>query len=260
VISSPYARRGAVWEAFERHYGANGDPRIVVAQGASRDFNPSLPQRVVDRAYEKDPIAASAEYGGLFRSDLERFLTIESVHACLMPGVHEIAPQRGRSYVAFVDPSGGSADSMTLAIAFRQDDGAIMAAIRERKPPFSPEQTVAEFVQVLRSYGVNEIRSDRYGAEWVAESFFRHGIRLRPSEKSRSEIYAEVLPAINSRQVSLLDDKRLIAQLVSLERRTSRSGKDSIDHAPGAHDDIANAAAGALVFAVGRRGPTLHWG
>jgi len=35
-----------------------------------------------------------------------------------------------------------------------------------------------------------------------------------------------------------------------LERRTSRAGKDSIDHVPGGHDDVANAAAGAAVIAV----------
>ena len=40
---------------------------------------------------------------------------------------------------------------------------------------------------------------------------------------------------------------RLIAQPCGLEGRTTRSGKDSIDHAPGAHDDIANTLAGALV-------------
>jgi hypothetical protein len=39
----------------------------------------------------------------------------------------------------------------------------------------------------------------------------------------------------------------LIAQLLGLERRTARSGKDSIDHAPGGHDDVANAAASALL-------------
>jgi hypothetical protein len=37
--------------------------------------------------------------------------------------------------------------------------------------------------------------------------------------------------------------------MISLERRTSRGGRDSIDHAPGAHDDVANAVAGALVIA-----------
>jgi len=33
------------------------------------------------------------------------------------------------------------------------------------------------------------------------------------------------------------------------ERRTTRGGRDSIDHLPGAHDDLANAVAGALVTA-----------
>jgi hypothetical protein len=35
-----------------------------------------------------------------------------------------------------------------------------------------------------------------------------------------------------------------------LERRTARGGKDSIDHSPGQHDDVANAVAGALVLAA----------
>jgi kumamolisin len=42
----------------------------------------------------------------------------------------------------------------------------------------------------------------------------------------------------------------VIAQLVGLERRTSRGGRDSIDHPLGSHDDVANAAGGALVLAA----------
>ena len=37
---------------------------------------------------------------------------------------------------------------------------------------------------------------------------------------------------------------------MSLDRRTGRSGKDSVDHGPRGHDDVANAAAGALVAAA----------
>ncbi|WP_148360629.1 hypothetical protein [Acidisphaera rubrifaciens] len=55
----------------------------------------------------------------------------------------------------------------------------------------------------------------------------------------------------------LLDVPRLTAQLCALERRTARGGRDSIDHAPGAHDDLANAAAGALVQVLGDRVPAL---
>jgi len=36
-----------------------------------------------------------------------------------------------------------------------------------------------------------------------------------------------------------------VAQICGMERRTGRSGKDSIDHAPNGHDDLANAVAGA---------------
>lgn len=40
IASSPYAKRGVLWETHRRHYGPDGDPLILVAQGTSRDFNP----------------------------------------------------------------------------------------------------------------------------------------------------------------------------------------------------------------------------
>ena len=54
----------------------------------------------------------------------------------------------------------------------------------------------------------------------------------------------------------LLDHRKFIAQLCNLERRVARGGKDSIDHPNDkkSHDDIANAAAGALVLAASKKG------
>ncbi len=78
----------------------------MVAKAASRTMNPSLPQKIVDRAYEEDPEAASAEYGAEFRSDLEAFVSREVVEGCVIPGVHERPPASGVSYQAFVDPIG----------------------------------------------------------------------------------------------------------------------------------------------------------
>jgi hypothetical protein len=37
-----------------------------------------------------------------------------------------------------------------------------------------------------------------------------------------------------------------------LERRTTRGGKDSIDHPPGGRDDVANAIAGAVHLVLAR--------
>lgn len=54
--------------------------------------------------------------------------------------MNERAPVSGVVYFGFVDPSGGSGDSMTLAIGLRQGDVVIIDAVRERRPPFSAEE------------------------------------------------------------------------------------------------------------------------
>jgi hypothetical protein len=62
------------------------------------------------------------------------------------------------------------------------------------------------------------------------------------------DVLRECKPPLNSGAVELLHNQRLTNQLLGLERRTARSGKESIEHGPGRHDDVANAAAGALVL------------
>jgi hypothetical protein len=249
-ISSPYAKRGELWSAFKRDYGAAGDPRILVAKAPSLTLNPTLPQRVVDRAYERDPLAAAAEYGAEFRNDIESFVSPEAVEACVDVGVFERAPLAGIAYTAFCDPSGGSADAFSLALAHRDPDGRlVLDCVRERMPPFSPEDVVNEFAAILKSYRCASVSGDKYAGEFPRELFQKRGVTYRPSERSKSELYVELLPLINSRRVDLLDDRKGISQLIGLERRTARSGKDSIDHAPGGHDDRINSIAGALVLA-----------
>ena len=122
--------------------------------------------------------------------------------------------------------------------------------MREVRPPFSPEAVVAEFAATLRSYRVTKVSGDRYAGEWPREQFRKFGITYEVAAKPKSDLFRDLLPMLNSRRVELLDHPKLISQLVGLERRTARSGRDSIDHAPGAHDDVANAAAGALLGAL----------
>jgi hypothetical protein len=154
------------------------------------------------------------------------------------------------TYFGFVDPSGGSSDSMTLGIAHSSKNVAVLDGVWEKKPPFSPEDVVEAFSETLKSYGITSVSGDRYGGLWPAERFRVHGIEYRPSERTRSEIYQEFLALANSRRVRLPFAQRLRIQFKTLERRTNRSGRDSVDHGPGGHDDVANAAAGALVLAA----------
>lgn len=247
--SSPYRKRGVLHQAFVKHYGRD-DTRVLVWKAPSLAMNPSLDPAIIAEAYEDDPDAAAAEYGAEFRNDLSDFVPRAVVDAATTPGRFEIPPISGVSYVAFTDPSGGTgADSMTLAIAHAEGDRAILDAMREVRPPFSPEAATMDFVTLLKTYGVRRVQGDRYAGEWPRERFRTHGIEYDLSDRPKSDIYRDFLPLLNGGRAELLNVPRLGSQLAGLERRTARSGRDSIDHAPGGHDDVANAAAGALLLA-----------
>jgi hypothetical protein len=62
IASSPYAKRGVLWDAFKRDYGPDGDPAILVAKGATREFNPTVTQKFIDRQLERDRAHATGEY------------------------------------------------------------------------------------------------------------------------------------------------------------------------------------------------------
>ena len=81
AITTPYSKRGEPWNIYKRDYGSTGDRLVLVAKASSRMLNPILPQKVVDRAFERDPASAAAEYGAEFRSDIEAFMSPEAVDA-----------------------------------------------------------------------------------------------------------------------------------------------------------------------------------
>jgi hypothetical protein len=251
-ISSPYARRGVLWQAFSEHYGKAEAPALVW-KSATRDMNPTVSNATIALAYARDAAAASAEYGAEFRTDVEGFLSLEVVEAAVRERT-ELRPIPSVNYRAFVDPSGGQSDSFTLAIAHLEKETAVLDLLHEIQAPFSPEAAVAQFCAVLKSYRISEVTGDRYAGEWSREQFQKRGISYRVSEQTRSELYLELLPLLTSGQCELLRNKKLVAQLVGLERHTARSGRDSVDHCPGGHDDCSNAVAGVLVLVGGGSG------
>ena len=67
--SSPYARRGSLWENYHRYFGQVGGP--LIWQAGTRRMNPTVSQAFIDAEMEKDPVSAAAEYLAEFRTDIE---------------------------------------------------------------------------------------------------------------------------------------------------------------------------------------------
>jgi hypothetical protein len=267
-ITSPWGRSGEAYKAFDQHFGMKGDPEILVVRGETRKFNPTISEKVIERAYRRDQIAAATEYGGEFRSDLESYISIETLRQHVLPGRIELPPpanmqERFNERYAFIDAAGGAGggDAMVLAIAHAEvrDDGdytIVLDVIRERSR-FNPEEYVAELCQLLHAYGVDSVVGDAWGSQFVREQFEKRNIKYQlvgevdEEWKSKSDLYRQLVPLLNSPgRLELLDNDKMVAQFVGLERKTVRgSNRDSIDHAPNSHDDTANAVAGALLLA-----------
>jgi hypothetical protein len=148
---------------------------------------------------------------------------------------------------------------MTIAIGHAERDGMIVLdALREAKPPFSPDAVCEEFVELLRRYDIRSVVGDKWGGQFVQEQFEKRGISYEPTTIVKSELYRELLPNLNAGRVQLLDHPRLVGQLCNLERRVGWGGaRDVFDHPRGMHDDLANAAAGAVVLIANDRRVTL---
>jgi hypothetical protein len=251
--SSPYARKGALWKAFEKHYGRD-DSNVLFWRAPTRTMNPMFPQAEIDSLMDEDPQACASEYLAEFRDDIASFIDRDSVLACVRPGLYEIPYIFRENYSAFADPSGGRNDSFTFAIASSHYEGDVRIArlclLREYSAPCDPSVVIDDICKICREYKIFAVMGDRYGGEFPPERFRSHGVTYQISEKTKSEIYRDALPLLNSGRVELLDDKKLIAQICSLERRVGRgTGRDIIDHRPGGHDDVCNAALGALMQA-----------
>lgn len=249
VLSTPYARQGVLYDAYRRWYGQPGGP--LVWKASSRMMNPTISEEVIARAMEEDPAGARSEWLAEFREDLEMIFSLDAVERCVVPGRGELPPVKGFEYCGFCDPSGGRSDSFTLGISHRSRSGRlVLDVLREARPPFRPEDVVGEYAQLLRSYGLSELTADAYAGEWVSAAFLKHGLAVVQAPMPKSDLYLNLLPHVSNGGLELPDSKRLVTQLVGLERRTRTGGRDKVDHGPGGHDDLANSAAGALVLAA----------
>jgi len=262
--SSVYRQKGYMYRKFRDLHGNDASDDICWF-APSKVMNPKLRQGVIDAALAEDQHKAAAEYQNVWREDLTDCFPQDAVEACTDYDTFERPPQPGNHYVAFTDSASGTGtDSFALCITHRLHDEAgtvLVDAIRERKPRFVPSAVIAEYCTLLKSYGIAEVHGDIY-AGGMQDEWLRNGIRFVAAEFNKSEYYLRALPMVLALRSRFVNSMTLRNQLVALERRVL-AGHEKIDHPQhgNAHDDVANAVAGAVVIAGDRLGfdASLKW-
>jgi hypothetical protein len=211
-LEKAYKRSGPLYESYWRHYGY--DSPVLVIQADTKTMNRSVPQSVIDRAFEPNPVNTSAEYLALFRSDVDSFLDADLIERAIEMGRRERAPLKELHYLAFTDPSGGTHDSFTQSIAHHERERLVLDVVRGTKPPFDPSRVVAEYAALLKSYRCYDVVGDRYSGQWVVEAFSKACITYRHSELTKSELYIASLLLFAQRCVDLLDYQPLLMELL----------------------------------------------
>lgn len=261
-ISSPYARRGVLWDWYRAHHGVDGSP-VLTWQAPTRRMNPTIAQTVIDEAHADDPAAARAEWDAEFRADIEGLIGWTELEGCVEQD-RVRRPPMGHAYAAAIDAASGTqaGDSFTACVYHRETrHGApliVVDDLLETRPPFQVAAAVERLRDFLRPYGVGVVWSDRYASEFLVDALRRVGLGVMPTLHTRSEAYVLALPWLVGGRVSLPDPARsvtadrMMRQFSLLQRRTtSRTGRDSVDHPRGGHDDVANVV--ALAIAHGGR-------
>ena len=250
-ISTAYRKVGLLYEKHRDHFGQTGD--VLVIQASTERLNPTIDKRIISRARQSDPSAALSEWDAEFRNDISSFLDDAAIDGAIDRNRPIELPPRAHlfKYFAFTDASAGRRDHFTLGVAHLEGHRVVVDVIRGSQPPFDPQTIAHELAALARSYGCQEIVGDNYAGEWVAAAFREAGIGYRRSEMVRSALYLEMLPMFARGNISMPDHPRLVRELRLLERRTSRSGRDSIDHPANGSDDYANSLAG-VAYQCGR--------
>jgi hypothetical protein len=246
-ISTPYRRVGLLAQKYKDHFAQNDDD-VLFVKGTHRLFNPTLSDSAIAAQRQADPTGAISEWDAEFRTDVSNFLDDELIEASIDRGRPlELPPSRTFRYKAFVDPSGGRGDAYTISIGHKQDGRLAIDAVRGKHVPvtahsFDPQVATQEFADLCKQYRISTVVGDNFSAEWCVGAWRKCGVHYVKGVLPKSAIYLECLPLFTRGLVSLPDHGKLIKELRLLER----SGKDTVDHGRGLHDDYANSVCGCL--------------
>jgi hypothetical protein len=248
-ISTPYRKIGLVHQKHRDHFGQDSAD-ILVVQGSTQLFNPTLSDDTIAAQRLADPTAAPSEWDAEFRDDISSYLDDQLIDAAVeYARPLEIPPVRDsyRLYRSFCDASGGTGhDSYTVCIAHKEKEAFVVDVVRGTVGKFDPGEVTAQYAALLKEYGVSSVTGDNYAAEWVAQAWRNTGVNYERSDIPKSQIYLNCIPLFTRGLVRLPDHAKLLRELRLLERQTHRGGKESVDHPRSGHDDLANSVCGAL--------------
>jgi hypothetical protein len=266
MVTTPWDKSGLVWKTYKDHFGKANQPWLVI-QGSTLTFNPTVDKAFLAIEEERDPERYRREVLAQFSDSAYGAFSAEAVEAVTAPGRRELPYNSAYKYFAFIDPATLSQsqtakfnDEFASGVAHCAGGKVVIDWKRAWKATtngrrVTPDDAVAQSIEVFRRYRVKDVMGDRVGAGYIEHKFTdKREFNFINCPLSKSDLYLYAIPMVNDGSVELLDDDVTIKQLKALERRRGEHGRDHIDHVKDAHDDRANVDAGLIYMGRERMG------
>ena len=132
-ISTGYRKIGLLYQKWRDHFGHDGDD-VLVVQGPSSQFNPSLDLGMIERATAADPEAAESEWGGGFRGDINAFLSDDVIERAIDHARPLELPPRNLRYTAFSTRAAVGMMRLRCVLATRRARASLLTWCAARVP------------------------------------------------------------------------------------------------------------------------------
>lgn len=241
ITTTPMSRTGIVFDLFDRAGRGELDD-FYVTRAATRDMNPKVSEKVIERAMKRDPESAAVEYEAQFRDPVQAFLDSAAIDRAVDPRRKRASKaEAGVKYVMAIDPA-TMGDRYAFAICHR-DKGVVLHDYSEiMLPPVDPNAAEDLLFDLNRRFRPDKIRCDTASTVERLKSKLP-ALEYCPFTRPRKlRIFGALKEALNLNSLVLYRDEDLLDELKALQ---IRNGVDISAPKSGRvkHDDLADCLA-----------------
>jgi hypothetical protein len=252
AISTPLWKSGAFFKLCQR--AESGRFKYMHAMHATTSqMNPAISAEWLADRRREDPDVFAREFEAHWIDGASSYLESADVVSCVRHGVDRLAPSTTVRYFGAIDPA-YSHDDFALAVGHRRDeDGAVIDGVWTWRR-HGHEATLNAIADVCGAYRLTRVTTDQHCAQPIVEGLARRRIvaALTPwTNESKSNAFAALKVALNTRAISLPDDPALVEELCGLEATPTPSGLTRIAAISGGHDDRAVCVAAVVAQMAG---------
>lgn len=240
ITTTPAARTGIVYDLYDR--SSRGELEdFYLTKAATREMNPSVSERTINRAMTRDSQSASVEYFAEFADPTAAYLDSDTIDRAIDRRHKTEKGEKNQRYVMAIDPA-TMGDRYAFMICHRENGKIVHDFSHIMLPPVDPNAAEDLLFDLVNRFNPDRIRCDTAA---TVERLKGKIPRLEYTPFSRPmklRIYGALKESFNLSQISIYKDENLIDELRALQ---IRNGVDISAPKSGRvkHDDLADCLA-----------------